>query len=90
MISEAIFAALPWIFMGFAILILTLQRDKRDKREKENQRKEKRKLELWMCLGMGVGAVIPLCFKAIPPSLSVSMGIFIGITVGTFLQKKDA
>lgn len=87
---EAISAALPWIFMGVAILILTLQRDKRDKREKEKQRKEKRKLEIWMCFGMALGALIPLVFHEISPSLTVSAGILLGITVGTFLQKKKS
>ena len=87
---EAIMAALPWVLMGIAILILTLQRDKRDKREKEKQRKEKRKLELWMCSGMALGALIPVVFHGISPSLTVSAGILLGITIGTFLQKKEA
>ncbi|MBQ1251827.1 MAG: hypothetical protein IIY02_02815 [Firmicutes bacterium] len=87
---QAILAALPWIFMGTAILILTLQREKRDKREKENQRKEKRKLELWTCLGMGLGALIGFLIPAVSASFCVSLGILIGITAGTFLQKKEA
>lgn len=86
---EAIGAALPWIFMGVAILILTLQRDKRDKQEQKTKKKQKRILEGAMCMGMATGAALSFFIPAIPSSYGVSGGILLGIIIGVFAQKKQ-
>lgn len=88
--KEAALAALPWIFMAFAILIFTLQREKRDRREKEKQHREKHTLERWMCFGMVLGMLLGLLIPVLSPSYSVSLGILLGVLLGAYLQKKEA
>ena len=86
---KAIGAALPWVFMGVAILILTLQRDKRDRREKETQKKQKRTLEAAMCAGMVLGALLSLVIPFITPSYGVSGGILLVVITGVFLSRRQ-
>lgn len=77
--KDFILAALPFILMGAAIIIVTLN----SKKNKETYIPE------GMCLGMSFGLMFSNLFNSDYMGISLSIGMIIGEVIGSFIKKEN-